>query len=184
MSRRLITTACIAAALFAGMLAVAATPASTANTGTVNAVVLVGVSPCITISSPPSGSAVDYGNLAFSTTGGLSEASGTPDITVASCANASETVFASGTNATGTNASWTLTTNLAPNQCGNALNQYRLGLRVNANDLFLTTTNQPLGALAANGSLTRTPRITMPCSGSGGNGQTMNMSFNFIATIP
>jgi hypothetical protein len=159
-----------------------------ADSGTVGAQVVAGVSPCITISSPAN-QPVDFGSLAFSTSPGSSQGPGAPNISVASCANASQLVYASGTNAMSpTNAIWTLVSAL-PNSCTNAPNQYRLALRdANLNtDFYLTTTNQQLtpstAPLAGNATLTRTPRIVMPCTGSAGAGLTMSMSFNFTATL-
>jgi hypothetical protein len=173
----------IVGAMLAAAAALAPLAAQGASSGAVTAQVVAGGSPCITISSP-SNLPVDFGSLAFSATPGASQGTGNPDITVASCATSSESLLASGTNATSGNVTWTLAGTLA-NTCQNALNQYRLALRdQNQADLFLTTTNQSAGTLAANGTLTRTPRITMPCTGSVGGGLTMTMSFNFVATVP
>ena len=41
-----------------------------------------------------------------------------------------------------------------------------------------------LGTVAANGTLSRTPIMRMPCTGSTGSGQTMSMSYVFTATVP
>jgi hypothetical protein len=177
----------VAAAAALGVTAAAALvplSALSADTGTVNAQVVAGATACITVTSPTNGASVSFGSLAFSATPGSSQGSGSPDITVANCSTGSESVLASGTNATGASSTWALVGALA-NQCGNSLNQYRLGVRdANNTDLFLTAQNQTLGSVAANGALTRIPRITMPCTGSSGNGQTMSMSFNFTATVP
>ena len=158
--------------------------AFSADTGTVNAQVVVGVAPCILISSPPSGGTVSFGSLAFSTTATPVEASGVPDISVATCAPQSETLLASGTNATGAGNSWTLQS--SPLNCLTSTNAYRLALRNSLQqDFFLTTQNQGLFVLSTPGQVTtHTPRITMPCTGSSGNGATMTMSYNFTATIP
>lgn len=176
-----IVTAATAAA------ALAASPALSVDNGAVGARVVAGVSPCITITSPSNNAPVDFGNLPFSATPGSSQGAGSPDITITNCATASESLLASGTNATGTNGTWTLSASLS-NQCGNSPNLYRLALRdANQVDLFLTTNSQTVGTLgtsAPSSTLTRTPRITMPCTGSTGNGQAFSMSYNFTATIP
>jgi hypothetical protein len=180
--RRLVAVAAATAAVVLAPLS-----ARAADTGSVGARVVAGVAPCITINSPSNNALVDFGSLPFSATPGSSQAPGSPDITIANCATASESLLASGTNATAANATWTLSAGL-PNQCSNNLNVYRLALRdANQADLFLTTNNQTVGTLGTaipGSTITRTPRITMPCSGSGGNGQTMSMSYNFTATIP
>jgi hypothetical protein len=97
-----------------------------------------------------------------------------------------QTLLASGTEATiNTLPAWTLTTQLG--SCTAAtINTYRLGLRSGSTDLFLTTNNQTVATLAQApaGTVTRTPRITMPCAGSVGNGLTASMTYNFTATIP
>ena len=167
---------------------VAPLSAFSAGNGTVSAHVLAGISPCITISSPASGGAVDFGNLAFSPQAStqFSEGSGSPDITVASCATPTQTLLASGTDATiNTLPAWTLATQLSVCTAA-SINTYRLGLRTGTTDLFLTTNNQTVATLpqAPAGMVTRTPRITMPCAGSSGSGQTETMTYNFTATIP
>lgn len=164
--------------------------AFSADSGTVNAQVQAGINACILISSPASGGSVDFGNLAFSTQLNLSEGNGTPDITVTSCAATGQTLLASGTNATGTTANWLLVTQIggATGCASGEVDTYRLALReeqAGGVDTFLTLNNQTVGSLTGPmQSITRTPRITMPCTGSSGNGQLMTMAYNFLATVP
>jgi len=184
MNRILVLLGALALLAFASPLS-----AFSAGNGSVSARVLAGLAPCITITSPPTAAGVDFGNLPFSpqSSSAFVEGSGTPDISVSSCATASETLFASGTAATDPslpNTTWNLTTAM-PAQCSaNFINTYRLGLRTGTTDQFLTTANQTVTALAASASVTRTPRITMPCAGSSGNGATMTMTYNFTTTVP
>jgi hypothetical protein len=169
--------------------------AFSADNGTVPASVLAGISPCITITSPsPAVGSVNFGNLPFSPQGSVnfSEGSGTPDITVASCASSGQTLLARGSHAVGTtdpNTVWTLAASIVPigQTCGPTapLNVYRLGLGTAGLNEYLTTNNAAIGSLAGSAStFTRTPLITMPCAGSSGNGDSMTMAFTFTATLP
>jgi len=187
-SNRFTRRLCITVVAGLTATALSALPAFSADNGTVNASVVAGAAPCITISSPPNGSPVNFGTLPFSTGNTPARTSGTPDITATNCGTSSETFLAKGTNATGsgpTPATWSLES-LPLANCSATLNTYNLMLLgPNNTDTFLDDlANASLGSVLANSGLTRTPRIVMPCSGSNGSSQTMTMSFVFTATIP
>ena len=128
--------------------------------------------------------AVDFGTLQFSLPNSTGALAGAPNMVVTNCSSASETILAHGTDATAAGAPRTLTTVA---QCGvsGTPNQYNLGLRLpSGGDTFLSTSNLSLGSIPPAQGLTRTPLLRMPCTGSGGAGQAMNMSYVFTATIP
>jgi hypothetical protein len=177
MKQRYIWWAIAGAALALGASAV---PVLAADNGTVNAQVVAGGAACLTVSS-----AVDFGTAQFQALGSSAVTVGTPGVAVTSCATGSETILARGTDATAPGTIWTLT--LAA-QCSPQApaNLYNLGLRAGGNDpdVYLSTANTSLGSLVAAGTLSRTPIMRMPCTGSAGTGQTMTMSYVFTATAP
>ena len=154
-------------------------PAGPAD-GTVDAEVTVeAAAACIELTTP----AVDFGTLPL----GAADAPATPAIGVTSCSTAAETILASGSNATGTNALWTLVDNTnvcASNTLG--LNNYRLGLAQTgvATPVSLALANKTVTTLPATGTTTVTARIHTACPGSTGAGQVMSMQINFLATLP
>ena len=178
MRRRL--TGCVAG-LVVLVLGAAAVPVVAADNGTVGARVIAGGIACVTV-----GNDVDFGTAQFQALGTTTVTVGTPAVTVTSCSGGSQTILAKGTDATGTGAgaTWTLATAA---QCGpqGTPNLYNLGLRLaGGGDTYLALANTSLGTLGANGTLTRTPLLRMPCTGSSGGGQTMSMSYVLTATIP
>ena len=177
MKRRHMWSVATVAALAIGASSV---PVFAADNGTVNAQVIANGAACLTVSSN-----VDFGTAQFLALGTTTVTVGSPNIGVTSCSGVSETVLARGTDATAAGVTWTLVT---AGQCSpqGLLNAYNLGLRVGANtpDLFLSSANSSLGTVAANGTLSRTPIMRMPCTGSTGSGQTMSMSYVFTATVP
>jgi hypothetical protein len=183
-------TATIFVALAAAALS--ALPAFSQATGTVNAHVIAGAAaaPCITITSPASGGTVDFGSRPFNTSNPTVSWPGATDITVANCGTSPETFLARGTNAAAGAAQWSLQS--TPVDCNGVLNVYNLMLRGPATDdptvirdvLLDSVSNEALAfSVAPNGSLTRSPRIVLPCSGSSGAGLQMSMSYLFTATL-
>jgi hypothetical protein len=167
--KRWITLVGIAAS---AVLAAAATPAFTADQGTVNLTVQV-ASPCITV-SPDSTS---FGPMSFSASAespSSKDAADRPRIT--NCSASAESLFVQGTDAVGSlGARWTLGT---PETIG----RNRYGLKVGAQSA--TATNQPLGAALAAGDVREYPlALFMPTSGSDGSGQTMSMSATYTAAF-
>ena len=160
---------------------VSAVPVFGADSGTVNAQVSAGVTACITTTTDAANSNVDFGTLSFNATGASVVSNGSPSITVANCGSTTQSLFARGTDATGTSATWTLTNGTVCDTSGTP-NQYRLGINPLAGPLWLTTTNLNVASQMVSGSNTYVPNLVMPCTGSQGNGQTMTMSYIFTAT--
>ena len=178
MKRRRMWSVATVAALAIGASSV---PVFAADNGTVNAQVIANGAACLTVSSN-----VDFGTAPFLAAGTTTVTVGAPNIAVTSCSTATETVLARGTDASATGVAWTLITAAPCPIAAPTTNQYNLGLRVGGNtpDAFLSGTNASLGTVAANATLSRTPIMRMPCTGSAGSGQTMSMSYVFIATVP
>lgn len=161
--------------------------------------------PLIEISyTPGSGSGVDRGTvgadvtvpssaacLELSTTSisfgtqllGSEDQPATPDVNVTNCSGNSAELLASGSDATGPGASWTLVggTETCADTLG--LDRYRLSLEGSGfvDQIGLTTTPRSLFALDPGETAFHVARIWMPCPGSGGGGLTMNMSITFLA---
>lgn len=158
-------------------LALGATPGIAADSGTVDAQVTVSqAAACIELSS----TAVAFGTLAL----GAENAPGTPAVTVTNCGDAAATILASGTNATGTGATWNLVDSSAT--CADTLgtDNYHLGLAtpLGAAIATLSTSNKELGSLDAAATVDHVARISTACPGSSGAGQTMSMQINYLAT--
>jgi hypothetical protein len=174
MSRRGSVLAVAAAML--GLL-LGTTPGFAADSGTVDAEVTVAqAAACIELSV----SSIGFGTLAL----GAENAPGTPGIAISNCGDADATLLASGTNATGTGATWNLIDSAAT--CADTLgtDNYHLSLAtpLGASIATLSTSNKEVGTLAAAGSVDHVARISTACPGSSGAGQTMSMSINYLAT--
>lgn len=147
------------------------------NTGSVGATVTVPASAaCLELST----TAVDFGTLPLGSVDGPA----TPDITVTNCSGASETIYASGTDATGPGgAHWSLTD--ADASCAAltlGLDAYRLRLADGGVPVELSTSNKSLGSLGAGLEATDTARIDLACPGSTGAGTTMTLQILYLAT--
>jgi hypothetical protein len=158
-------------------MALGATAGMAADNGTVDAEVTIEVAAaCIQLSA----TSVSFGTLAL----GAENAAGTPGITVTNCSEADGTLFASGTNAFGTGATWNLVDSAAT--CGDTLglDNYHLGLATPAGAAIasLGTENKELGTVLAAGTTDHVARISTACPGSSGSGVTMSMSINYLAT--
>ena len=131
--------------------------------------------PCILVS--PAGT-VDFGTARFSTPGvgnEVTKAGATVEVT--SCSDSRENVSVRGTDASGPTATWTLTNQGAsPCSVGNDVFSLRLG------QLDLTPNDQSWGPLAPGASLSGGTTLTMPCTGSGGLGETLETSIVLTAT--
>lgn len=147
------------------------------NTGSVGATVTVPASAaCLELST----TAIDFGTLPL----GSVDAPATPDITVTNCSGANETIYASGTNATGPGgAAWTLTDAAAT--CADlslGLDTFRLRLAGEFGTVDLSTANKALDLLGPALGSTHTARIDLACPGSTGAGTTMTLQIIFLAT--
>ncbi|TAJ99310.1 MAG: hypothetical protein EPO36_12360 [Chloroflexota bacterium] len=147
------------------------------NTGSVGATVTVPASAaCLELST----SAIDFGTLPL----GSVDSPATPDITVTNCSGLSETIYASGTDATGpAGAHWSLTD--ADAACAAltlGLDAYRLRLADGGVPVELSTSNKSLGSLSSGLGTTDTARIDLACPGSTGAGTTMTLQILYLAT--
>ena len=153
------------------------TPGMAADNGAVDAVVTIeAAAACIELST----SSVSFGTLAL----GAEDAPGTPGITVTNCGGAGATIFASGTDAFGTGATWNLVDSAAT--CADTLgtDNYHLGLAtpLGAAIATLSASNKEVGVLAGAATADHVARISTACPGSSGAGVDMSMQINYIAT--
>jgi hypothetical protein len=158
-------------------LLLSTTPGMAADSGAVDAQVTISQSAaCIELSV----SAISFGTLAL----GAEDISGSPTISVSNCADADATILASGTNATGTNATWNLVDSAAT--CANTLglDNYHLALATPLIVTTLSTSNKEVATLAAAASIEHVARIWTACPGSSGVGETMSMRISYLATSP
>lgn len=158
-------------------LALGATPGLAADSGAVDAQVTVSpAAACIELST----GAVDFGTLAL----GAENQAGAPGITITNCSDADASLMASGTNAAGTAAAWTLVDSAATCADTLGLDNYHLSLANTAGAPIatLSTENKDVGTLPAAGSTDQVARISTACPGSSGAGKVMNMQINYVAT--
>jgi hypothetical protein len=130
--------------------------------------------PCILVEPKTD---VDFGTATFSTGSGPMTKTGSPDLTVTSCADAAETVSVRAGNATGGSAPWSLDDSVA-NPCAAGVDIFALAL----GDLRLSATDKTWASLAAGASKSVVATLTMPCTGSSGVGETMTSHVVFTAT--
>ncbi|HEX5199191.1 MAG TPA: hypothetical protein VFW27_04540 [Actinoplanes sp.] len=147
--------------------------------GTVDAQVSVeAAAACIQLTP----AAVDFGTLPL----GAANAPASPPIVVTNCSTSDETILASGSDATGTNASWTLVD--TSNTCANStleLDNYRLALaQAIGPTVSLAHAEKAVTSLAGAGSTNLVAQVHTACPGSTGAGQVMSMQINFLATVP
>jgi hypothetical protein len=158
-------------------LLVGVVPALAAGAGSVDGhVTVTRAAACLEIST----TAVDFGTQPL----GAENAPGTPEIVVTNCGDGPESLLASGTNATGTNAAWTLVD--STETCADTLgtDRYHLGLATQAGVPIanLASENKDVGTLATGGSATHSARISTACAGSSGTGATLDMQINYLVT--
>jgi hypothetical protein len=183
------------AALAAAALAMTAVPAFTADTGTVAVTVTAqaAATPCITVAP----TTLNFGTLAFSTAGTLSQrfiggAGNSP--TVANCGSADQFMTLATTNATGTSGSWTPTGSpYGTNPCP-AVNSFNItGHReVDANQgIRLTSTPRLVLGVGGTTAYLQAPggsdnfgfTLDMPCQGSNGAGEQKSLTLTFTAAV-
>jgi hypothetical protein len=148
--------------------------------GTVTATVQVQAAACITIN--PSSFTYAAAGLSTASSPTVTSPSG-PKPTVTSCSSAAQNFAARGGSATGSGATWTLTSTL---DCGtNPANEYRHQLTTSTgSSISLTTTDQTWEmAVPASNNRILDGRLTMPCTGSNGVGQTMSMPIVLTAIV-
>jgi hypothetical protein len=168
-----------------GLVVFAAAVASTFHVaeaqsgGTVTATVQV-QGACLTLST----NTINYGVQNLSTVSANSSAQ-QPGPNLTNCGPSALDVSVNGSNASGTGASWTLadTNNNTSLICPGGIDRYGHVVANLMTNIDLTLLAQPLLAGLAGGGVTPTDaRLVMPCSGSGGGGQTMAFSIVFVAT--
>jgi hypothetical protein len=187
--RSKITSTIAGLAVAASYFVLSGLPAFGADSGTVNAKVAV-ASPCVTVGP---GTGVDFGTLEFASTPQQVQGNqGNGTSTVSNCSPSGENIFVRGTNAAGASgASWSLVARTQPvGTCDLGTNKYVL--KVNAYDSTWTTlfggvdatpTSQALFQSGAGATANIDYDLWMPCSGSGGAGETMSFQIIYTATL-
>jgi hypothetical protein len=170
-------------------LAVSVVPAFTATPSdsgsVVGTVTALGGGACLQLSN----TAVGFGTLPFSTRTQLSSASGNPTPTFQNCGNFNESISIAGSDATGTNALWQLTTKYGGNPCvdsGGLAQTNAYGLAFDAapvGHVRISTTATPIATYAAGAATPLALTLDMPCIGSSGDGQVVSFSVNLTAAV-
>jgi hypothetical protein len=140
--------------------------------------------PCILIDV----TSLDFGTLPFSTEGSVSSAS--RGLSTTSCSTGDETIYASGTGATGDGqpaGSWALSGD-AGVPCDATPNLYGVGLsgvvgEQSPQTVRVATDQRAWIDLSADDVAATTVDYLMPCQGSTGAGQTMTSQVTFTAVI-
>ena len=167
-----IATAFVLAAL---LLPSAATSGLAASSGSVDA--------DVTVSQSAACLEIDITSVTFGTLGLGQSGNSTPFYTVFNCSEAPGTLMASGTNATGTNATWTLVD--STETCADTLgiDNYHLGVSTDVpGTVWLGTTNKELLTLQPDIGIVEEASIRTACPGSSGAGATMSMQINYVIT--
>jgi hypothetical protein len=154
-----------------------AVPTMAAGSGTVNAQVTVArAAACLELST----STVSFGTLAL----GAENQAGTPTIVATNCGDGDETLFASGTNAIGGDATWNLVDSAATCATTLGTDNYHLALATPGGGVLstLSTSNKSLGTFAAATTATHEARIWTACPGSSGAGTTLGLQINYLVT--
>jgi hypothetical protein len=131
---------------------------------------------CITVSPTAT---IYFGTGMLSEPGAVVSLAGDQGLTITNCGTQTETILVRGTSAGGLGTTWDLTEG---DPCTAGPN--RFGLRLSAGDLSLRVgaANKTVATLSPGQALTRSVRILMACSGSGGAGQTLTVQLVFTAT--
>ena len=170
-----------AAAAMAIWLMAGAAPAWSQSSGSVTATVVVQGSACITI-TPTTFSYVASG--LSTSTAPVTTLPSSAKPSAANCSTVTQNFLARGGPAMGTGASWTLET--AFNCDVPQINMYKHEVKpLSGSFTALTATNQTWeSAVPANASRTLDTRLTMPCDGSNGVGQTISIPVTITAVAP
>jgi hypothetical protein len=147
------------------------------DSGGVDAVVsIAAAAACLELST----STIDFGTLTL----GAEDQPATPAITVSNCSSFGETLFARGTDASGTDAAWSLVDNGATCADTLGLDSYRLNLATAElpAPLGLSTTNKTVQSLSAGEDADHVARIFTACPGSSGAGTVMSMAIHYLVT--
>jgi hypothetical protein len=137
---------------------------------------------CLTLDK----TSIDFGTLPFSPTGGVTNR-GT-DVTATNCGGTAEQIYGRGTDAanSGGSVTWTLDSSGAL-PCTLGTNKFQLAETAADNSwgIYLSKADQQLGSGSLGGGATATYRngMRMPCTGSGGAGQTMSWQYIYTATL-
>lgn len=165
----------VLAAACAAVWIVPATTTYATDNGTVDAQVTVAM-PCLEITDPTT--TIDFGTLGFSASTD-SVVQGSTTVTYHNCSAMESRVWAQGTDAQGTTATWALDNPLTGTPCAWGVNRYRLALGL----VLGTTAVEIESALAGDASATKFYYLTMPCAGSDGAGETMSFRVTLTATF-
>lgn len=171
-------------AVTAASFALSALPALSAESGTVNAKVTV-ASPCLKVSFVGGLTSIDWGTQPFSTPSG-SSGGGQGVGTVDNCASSAENFSVKGTDATATDATWTLVDPRPGNVCTAGVNKYMVTAEkspIASGNVALSLANQLLVNVGAGQSVDLHPYLYMPCSGSDGAGKAMTFQIVYTASL-
>lgn len=178
-ARRRWSTAILVAGALAGALASHAPLLAAEETITAQVSALSSTA-CLQVSS----TAIDFGALPFGAAGQLAD----PPITVTNCATVAGDILAKGTNATGdAGAAWFLS-DFPDTFCGAggllelAPNSYIVRVDTGTSQIPINRHNHTqIVTLASGASKALNHRISMPCPGSAGGGQTMTFQIVYLA---
>jgi hypothetical protein len=180
----LLATLGIATALGAsGTPAFTATPSNSGSV--VGNVTAVGGGACLQLTN----TAVDFGTLPFSTPTQLSSAQGNPTPTFQNCGNLNESISIAGSDASGVNPAWQLSSKFAGNPCIDVTGAAQInvyGLAFDAPPVGRVQITKIATPIATYGAGITTPlalELEMPCVGSSGDGQVASFSVNLTAAI-
>ncbi|HEY4670046.1 MAG TPA: hypothetical protein VIH05_09755 [Tepidiformaceae bacterium] len=171
-------------------LGLAAGPAFSADNGAVNATVTV-ATPCLTVPS----TTINYGTKSFATVNTGESTSTGPELSIGSCSEAPQFLAVRGDDMVSNDmsAAWTLSSMAETTTCfqdgagaASTVDRYKHELTYGPNtppsSVLLTKSLGTLGIMSGIGTgWNITPHLYMPCSGSGGVGQTMNTIIIFTA---
>lgn len=170
-------------------LVVSAAPAFTATPSdsgsVVGTVTALGGGACLQLSN----TAVSFGTLPFSTRTQGSSAQGSPTPTFQNCGNFSQIISISGSDASGVNTSWQLTSKYADNPCVDSAGAAQINVYGVAFDappvgqVRITKTATPIATYGAGVTTPLALQLDMPCVGSSGDGQTASFSINLTAAV-
>jgi hypothetical protein len=190
MRRRTLIIGALAAA--AALFALTALPAAANETGTVTAKVTV-MAPCVAVSVIwPGGAPLDFGTRKFTTATQPGGVNLTAPVRITNCAAGAEDILVRGTdaNSTSSTAHWELQATLAT--CSVGVDKYGLDTQVRdtagntvagKDHAVVTKQNTPLASAFEPGDRDADIGLWMPCTGSGGAGETMSFDIVYTAAM-
>jgi hypothetical protein len=179
----LVTLGIAAACVVTAIPAFTATPADSGSVvGTVTA---LGGGACLQLTS----TAVSFGTLAFSTRTQGSSAQGNPTPTFQNCGNFNESISIAGSDASGVNTTWQMSSKYAGNPCVDPAGAAQINVYGVAFDappvghVRISKTATPIATYASGATTPLALTLDMPCVGSSGDGQVVSFSVNLTAAV-